>query len=78
LGNPIAIAQDKLAQYLVDKYYLNDFLVTLKVFKEDNIPPIITVSYSDERDRTDAGMFINDLMENFNLTLDGVKELASQ
>jgi len=78
LGNPIAIAQDKLAQYLVDKYYLNDCLVTLKVFKEDNIPPIITVSYSDARDRTDAGMFINDLMDNFNPTLDGVRELANQ
>lgn len=78
LENPFGKLQDDLAKYLIDKYYLQDCMVTLQIFNDGITPPVITVSYSDLRDRVDAGMFVNDLMENFDLSIEGITKMMNQ
>lgn len=78
MNNVLNVVQSKLGQYLIDKYGLNDCMVTLMLFRDGITPPSITVSYSDARERIDAGMLVGDLMDNFDLTLDGVIKLGTE
>jgi hypothetical protein len=53
-------------------------MVTIQLFRDGITPPMITVSYSDERERYDVGMFANDLMENFDLTVEGITKIINE
>lgn len=47
-------------------------MVTLQLFRDGITPPMVTVSYSDSRDRIDTGVLTTDLMDSFDLSIEGI------